>query len=343
MPETVPNKKCRILVDAMGGDFAPLNCVLGAVQAQQVSPDAEIILIGRKPDIVAIIKKEGLSFIEANIIHTPEVIEMCDQPTIALKTKKEASIPVGCKMVKDKLADAFVSAGNTGAMMAASTLIMGRIPGVGRPTMGTFMPNQAGVTTIFDVGASVDSKPRHLVEYAIMGSLYVKEIYGINSPKVGLLNVGEEESKGNEVCLETFPLLKKAKINFVGNVEGRDVFKGAVHVVVCDGFVGNIVLKTAEGVLPLLRHLLKSYAEKSLINKIRVGLAKGTLKNALRTIDYQQYGGVPLLGVNGISIIGHGSSSPLAIKNMILRAIEMYKRDIVKKIKASITEIESES
>lgn len=343
MPETVPQKKCRILVDAMGGDFAPLNCVLGAVEAQQVLPESEILLVGKKPEILEIIRKENVRFQEDRIIHASEVIEMCDQPTVALKTKKDASIPVGCKLVREKQADAFVSAGNTGAMMAASTLIMGRIPGVGRPTIGTFMPNQAGITTIFDVGASVDSKPRHLLEYAIMGSIFVREIYGIEAPKVGLLNVGEEDSKGNEVCLEANPMLKKAKINFIGNVEGRDIFKGTAHVIVCDGFVGNIVLKTAEGVLPLLKFLLKDHAEKSFFNKIRVGLAKGVLKDALKKIDYQQYGGVPLLGVNGISIIGHGSSTPLAIKNMILRAEEMHNRDIVNKIRTSITEIESES
>ncbi|MCE1187725.1 MAG: phosphate acyltransferase PlsX [Ignavibacteria bacterium] len=325
----------------MGGDYAPLNCVVGAVQAQRSLPNSEIMMIGKKEEILAVLQSEGLTFPESQIIHASEVIEMCDVPTQAIKNKKDSSIVVGCKMVKERQVDAFVSAGNTGAMMAASTLIIGRIKGVGRPTMGTFFPSQS-FTTIFDVGASVDSKPRHLVEYALMGSIFAREIYGIENPKVGLLSVGEEETKGNEVVLETHAMLKKSNVNFIGNIEGRDILKGTAHVVVCDGFVGNIVLKFGEGVLPLLKHLLKEFAETSLWNKIRVGISKGVLKGALKSMDYQQHGGVPLLGVDGISLIGHGSSTALAIKNMIIRADEMYRHDIVGKIRNSINELEKE-
>ncbi|MBX2976754.1 MAG: phosphate acyltransferase PlsX [Ignavibacteriaceae bacterium] len=328
--------KCRIVVDAMGGDFAPRNAVLGAIDAFNSNKGFELFLVGIKDEIKKVITDNNLTFNDENIIHTTQIIEMGDTPTQAIKSKPDSSIVVGAKLVKEKKADAFVSAGNTGAMMAASTLIIGRIPGIGRPTIGTFMPNESGVTTVFDVGASVDSKPTHLFEYAVMGSIFVKEIYGIDNPKVGLLSVGEEDTKGNDVTLTAFQLLKKSQLNFVGNIEGRDVLKGSVHVVVCDGFVGNILLKFGEGFLSILKHLLRDYASKGLFNKLKVLLVKSTLKQMLKKFDYQEYGGVPLLGVNGISIIGHGSSSPLAIKNMVLRAKEMYDRDLVNKIENSI-------
>jgi glycerol-3-phosphate acyltransferase PlsX len=261
---------------------------------------------------------------------------MSEIPTAALKTKKESSIVVGSKLVKDKKADAFVSAGNTGAMMAASTLLMGRIKGVGRPVIGATFPAESGSCTVYDVGASVDSKPRHLVEFAILADIFAKEIQGIPKPTVALLSVGEEESKGNQFTLMAHELLKESKVNFIGNVEGRDILKGKADIVVTDGFVGNVILKFGESMLGLLKAKFKDFADESIVNKIRVLLAKGTVKKVLKDLDYQSQGGVPLLGVNGISIIGHGSSSPLAIKNMILRAKEMYDRDIINKFEESI-------
>lgn len=341
MPETVSQEKCRIVVDAMGGDFAPLNCILGAIDAQNTLTSSEIYLVGKKDEILSILQEKNLHFPEERIIPASEVIEMGDSPTHAIKTKKDSSIVVGCNQVKNKFAHAFVSAGNTGAMMAASTFIIGRIPGVARPTIGTFMPNVKGVTTIFDVGASVDSKPSHLVEYAIMGSIFVRELYGINNPSIGLLSVGEEDSKGNEVTLAALQELRKMNLNFKGNVEGRDIFKGTVNVVVCDGFIGNIVLKFAESIPRLLKHLLGVQAKKSLFDMLVIGLSKGALKRALTSTDYQEYGGTPLLGANGISIIGHGSSSPKAIKNMVIRAYEMHEKNIVEKIGVSIKEFAS--
>lgn len=335
------NKKCVIAVDAMGGDFAPLNAVLGAVHAFKKFPDFNLLLIGVKEKIIKILKDNNLDFPEENIIHASQVIGMDETPTNAIKQKPDSSIVVGANFVKDKKADAFVSAGNTGAMMAASTLIIGRIPGVGRPTIGTFMPNESGVCTIFDVGASVDSKPKHLLEYAIMGSIYVKEMYGIENPKVGILSVGEEEVKGNEVSLQAFQLIKNTNLNFVGNVEGRDVLKGSVHVVVCDGFVGNILLKFGEGVLSLLKFKFKEFAGKSFINKLKVLIVRNAMRSILKDFDYQEYGGVPLLGVDGISIIGHGSSTPKAIMNMVLKAREMYQKQLVNKIEKSIAQYEA--
>ena len=339
MNSSVPeNYKCRIAVDAMGGDFAPQNTVVGAIQALEENKNFELYLIGREKEILDIISGNNLSFEKKNIIHADEVIEMGESPTVALKKKLNSSIVAGAKLVKDKKAEAFVSAGNTGAMMAASTLIMGRIPGVGRPTIGTIFPNEAGVSTVFDVGASVDSKPIHLLEYAIMGTIYTREIYGIENPKVGILSVGEEESKGNDITIAAASLIKKTHLNFVGNVEGRDILKGTVHVVVCDGFVGNILLKFGEGVLNYLKFKLKDYAERNFFNKLKVGLVKNTLKDILKEFDYQEYGGVPLLGVNGISIIGHGSSTPKAIKNMVLRANEMHSKKLIQKISKSINQ-----
>jgi phosphate acyltransferase len=337
MNNSVPaNSKCKVVVDAMGGDFAPQNVVLGAIQALNEKETFDLILVGKKKEIQKVISENNLSFNDDKIVDADEVIEMGESPTEALKKKQNSSIVVGAKLVKERKADAFVSAGNTGAMMAASTLIIGRIPGVGRPTIGTIMPNEAGVCTVFDVGASVDSKPKHLLEYAIMGTIFTREIYGIENPKVGILSVGEEESKGNEVSIAASQLIKKTNLNFVGNVEGRDILKGTVHVVVCDGFVGNILLKFGEGVLSYLKFKLKNYAERNFFNKLKVGLVRNTLREVLKEFDYQEYGGVPLLGVNGISIIGHGSSTPKAIKNMVLRANEMYSKNLIQKIESSI-------
>ena len=261
---------------------------------------------------------------------------MGDSPTSAIKSKPDSSIVKGAQFVKDSKADAFVSAGNTGAMMSASTLIMGRIPGVGRPTIGVEMPNVYGTCYLYDVGAGKDARPSHLFEYAVMGTIYAKEMGGIKNPTVGLLSMGEEEGKGNEVSNDAFNLLKNSNLNFIGNVEGRDILTKQVDVVVCDGFVGNIILKFGESVPKLLKHLLTNTANDSFFDKLKVGISKGTLKKALKSLDYQEHGGVPLLGVNGISIIGHGSSSSKAIMNMVLKAREMHKKDLIKKIENSI-------
>jgi len=332
------NSKCRIIFDAMGGDYAPQNAVVGAIEAFQINRDFDLYLIGKKDQIISVLKSNQFSFDENFIIHADEVIEMGDSPTSALKAKPNSSIVKGAQLVKAGKAEAFVSAGNTGAMMSASTLIMGRIPGVGRPTIGAEMPNVNGFCYLYDVGAGKDAKPSHLFEYAVMGTIYAKEMGGIKNPTVGVLSMGEEEGKGSEVANEAFTLLKKSKLNFIGNVEGRDILTKNVDVIVCDGYVGNIILKFGESVPKLLKHLLTQTANASFFDKIKVGLAKGTLKKSLKSLDYQEHGGVPLLGVNGISIIGHGSSTPKAIRNMVLKALEMHKKDLVKKIENSIKE-----
>ncbi|HOJ07496.1 MAG: phosphate acyltransferase PlsX [Ignavibacteriota bacterium] len=339
MPDSnLKNSKCRIIVDAMGGDYAPQNTVIGAIDAYNHSKDFQLYLIGIKEEILSVIKTNQLYFDESYIIDTPEVINMEDSPTSALKSKPDSSIVKGSQLVREGKAEAFVSAGNTGAVMSAATLIMGRIQGVGRPTIGAEMPNVNGICYLYDVGAGKDAKPSHLFEYAVMGTIYAREMGGVSNPTVGILSIGEEEGKGNEVSAAAFKLLKESKLNFIGNVEGRDILTKDVDVVVCDGFVGNIILKFGESVPKLLKHLLMQTANTNLIDKIRVGISKGTLRKALKSLDYQEHGGVPLLGVNGICIIGHGSSTPMAIKNMVLKAYEMYKADLVKKIENSFKE-----
>ncbi len=329
--------KCRIAVDAMGGDFAPRNEILGAALALKESPGFEIILVGKKDKILEVAKEENIQLDEKMIVDANDVIGMDETPTTAIRNKPNSSLVVGAKLVKEKKAEAFVSGGNTGAMMAASTLIIGRIPGVSRPTIGASFPTTEGkFCIVFDAGASVDSKPQHLFEYAILGSIFSKEIYGISNPSVGLMNVGEEESKGNELTFASYKLLKDSKLNFYGNIEGRDILNGKVDVVVCDGFLGNVILKFGESVLTFLKTRIRKYADKGLINKLKALVVKSVLKVSLSDMDYQTHGGVPLLGVNGISIIGHGSSSPLALKNMILRAKEMYDKNLIKKFEEAI-------
>lgn len=328
------NRKCNVIVDAMGGDYAPLNPILGAIEASKVTSQIETFLVGNKEKIQNIISEKNLNFNIQNIIHTSEVIEMHDSPTVSIKTKKDSSIVKGAMHVKNSVADAFVSAGNTGAMMAASTLLIGRISGFGRPTIGAQFPTESKkVCTVYDVGASVDSKAMHLLEYAIMGTIFAKEIDNISNPAVGLLSVGEEDSKGNNVSLEAFQLLKNSNLNFVGNVEGRDILKGDIDIVVCDGFTGNIILKFGESFINFLKSRVRSFADEGLLNKIKALITKNVFKESLKDMDYQSHGGVPLLGVNGISIIGHGSSSPLAFKNMILKANDMFQKDLIKKLK----------
>ncbi|MCB0731295.1 MAG: phosphate acyltransferase PlsX [Ignavibacteriae bacterium] len=331
---SLTDRKCKIIVDAMGGDFVPINPTLGAINAVKENNSIEVFLIGDSEKINNILVENNLEFNSSNIISATEVIDMHDSPTDALKKKKDSSIVKGAQLVKELKADAFVSAGNTGAMMAASTLLIGRIPGFGRPTIGAQFPTETKkVCTVYDVGASVDSKPIHLLEYAIMGTIYAKVIDGIKNPTVGLLSVGEEESKGNSVTFETLDLLKNSKLNFVGNVEGRDILKGNVDIIVCDGFTGNIILKFGESFINFLKTRIRSYADEGILNKIKALITKNVFKDSLKDMDYQSHGGVPLLGVNGISIIGHGSSSPLAMKNMVLKANDMFQKDLIKKLK----------
>jgi glycerol-3-phosphate acyltransferase PlsX len=323
----------------MGGDHAPGNEVQGAIQvARALGSQVELILVGREADLAPLMQRAGAPS-TIRIVHAPDVVGMGDEPSSIIKNRRQSSLYMGLDLVRTGQADAFVSAGNTGGVMATATMLCGRIPGVSRPTIGSFFPTRTGrPTLLLDVGANVDSKPKFLSDYAIMGSVYARLMQGIDAPTVGLLNVGEEEGKGTEVAREAHALLRTNGVNFVGNVEGRDIMAGTVDIVVCDGFEGNIVLKFAESILGFLKDRFRQYAARGPIQKILMAAFRPVLKSALSGMDYQEYGGVPLLGVNGVVIIGHGSSSPLALANMIRRAVEMVRKDVNGTIEHAIKE-----
>lgn len=332
----------RIVVDAMGGDNAPDHVVEGAVDAfRESSGRFTLILVGQEERVRAVLRRLSVP-VEPRwtegfvVVHAPEVIEMHEPPNTALKAKRKSSIILGLAMQKEGKADAFLSAGNTGAVLSASTLILGRVKGVARPTIGALFPTAGSPCFLTDAGANVDCKPRHLFEFGVMGSLYVSSLVGKENPTVGLLSIGEEDTKGNEATLAAAELFRNSNLNFVGNVEGRDILRGTVDVVVCDGFVGNILLKFGESIPGFLKSRLMEYAESGLFRKIRLGMARGGLRQVMGKLDYQEYGGVPLLGVNGVSIIGHGGSTPKAIKNMIYRAEEMVRWKLHRTIEATM-------
>ncbi len=332
-----------IALDTMGADFSPHNEVAGAIEVVKESKGRfKVLLVGKKESLNAEIKyQQDFPTESIEVVDAQEVIEMGDEPVHAIREKRNSSIVVGLQAVKQKQADAFVSAGNTGAVMSGGTLELGRIFGVSRPMIGSQFPRSAGgFTLVFDVGATVDAKPHWLKEYGIMGSIYAKNIFGITNPTVALLSVGEEKSKGNELVLEAAKLLEATDINFIGNVEGRDILNGKCDVILCDGYTGNVILKFAESVLPSLRTRIKKYSEKSFVHKIKAGITASVLRSSLKDFDYQEYGGVPLLGVNGVVIIGHGSSTPRAIRTMLLRAEEMVKKDMVATIAKAFEKVQ---
>ncbi|OAT81267.1 phosphate acyltransferase PlsX [Desulfotomaculum copahuensis] len=323
----------KIAVDAMGGDHAPREIVRGAAEAAREF-DQEIILAGEQGQIIAELGE--LTDPRITIVHAPEAIAMGEHPAVAVRRKKNSSIVRAVQLVKEGTAGAVVSAGSTGAAMAAALLGLGRIRGIDRPAIAGILPSRRGGTVLLDVGANVDCKPQHLLQFAIMGSLYAEKILGIPEPRIGLLNIGEEETKGNELTLATHPLLKRSGLNFVGNVEGRDIFQGPVDVVVCDGFVGNIVLKAGEGMAMALMHMVKEEVTKSWLAKMGTAMTIPALKDFRRRLDYAEYGGAPLLGVNGVVIICHGSSTARAIKNAVRRARESLENRLVEAIHSNI-------
>jgi len=312
----------------MGGDYAPAAVVEGTLDAvQEAAGSISVILTGREQAVEAELSKHAARWAEAKvagtvrIAHADDVIEMHDAPNAALKTKKNSSITVGLTLHREGKADAFVSAGNTGAVLSASTLILGRIRGVARPTLGALLPTARHTPCLLlDAGANVDCRARHLYEFGLMGSAYIAATSGKRRPAVGLLSIGEEDIKGNEVSLEAFRMLKEGPLHFVGNIEGRDLLKGDVDVAVCDGFVGNILLKFGESIPSFLKAKFLRYAGRGPREKLVALVARGGLRSVMAEMDYQEAGGVPLLGVNGVSIIGHGGSTPRAIKNMLLLA-----------------------
>jgi glycerol-3-phosphate acyltransferase PlsX len=327
----------KIAVDAMGGDFAPGEIVKGALLAASEFKQA-IILVGDEEKIRAELGSNTPGEL-ISIVHAPEVVEMGEHPAVAVRRKKNSSIVRATQLVKEGEAAALVSAGSTGAAMTAALLGLGRIKGIDRPAIAAVLPSEKGYTVLLDVGANVDCKPQNILQFGIMGYLYAKKVLGVATPRVGLLSNGEEETKGSELTLAAYPLLQEAGINFAGNVEGRDIFRGTVDVVVCDGFTGNIVLKSAEGIAGALYKTLKDEINKSWSAKIGLVMAVKALMRFKKRIDYTEYGGAPLLGVNGVSIICHGSSSAKAVKNGIRVAIESVDNHLVDAILDSISQI----
>ncbi len=306
----------RIAVDAMGGDRAPGAIVDGAVQAAR-SFQVEILLVGREDRISKHLKGAGAVPSNLKVHHAPEVIEMAESPAVSVRRKPDSSI---CQMVELAhlgQADAIVSAGNTGAVVCAASLGLGLLEGIERPGIAVVIPSLKGPVMVIDVGANIDPKPNHLFQYGVMGAITMEHVMGLSRPSVGLLNIGEEESKGTDFVRQVFKLLEESELNFIGNVEGRDIYTGRCHVIVADGFVGNVALKVSEGMAFALAELLKRELKRTLWNRLGAGLLLPAFHRLRRQMDYAQYGGAPLLGVNGACFICHGSSSAKAIRNAI--------------------------
>ena len=325
----------KIALDAMGGDYAPAEIVQGAFRAAEAYPELHIILVGQKDKILEHAPGNTLKT-NMEIYEASEVITMDEQPAAAIKKKKDASIVVATRLVKEAYAQALVSAGSTGAQMAAALLVLGRIKGINRPAIATVLPTLKKGKLLLDVGANPDAKPENLLQYGIMGSIYAEQILGLENPKVALLNIGSEEGKGNELVRAAYDLFKEAPFNFIGNIEGRDIPYGMADVIVCDAYVGNIVLKTIEGMASSLFELIKEKITSNTTRKIGAMLIKPGLKEIAQTLDYSEYGGAPLLGVNGTSIICHGSSKAKAIFNAVRVAKECVEINIPEKINNSL-------
>ncbi len=321
-----------IAVDAMGGDNAPAEIVKGAVNASK-EISYQIALVGKEDVIKEELAKYKYDEEKIVVVNASEVIENCDQPTVAIKKKKDSSMVVGMNMVKKGEAAAFVSAGNTGALLTGATVIVGRIKGVERPALGTMLPTETGYTLLIDAGANVDAKPSYLVQFATMGSVYVENVSGIKEPKVGLVNIGAEKEKGNAVVKETYELLEQQdKINFIGNVEARDITKGQADVVICDAFVGNVILKFMEGFGKSMLRMIKTELTADLISKIGAVISMKAFKRLKKRFDYDDIGGAPFLGLKALVVKAHGSSDNRAIRGAILQCAKFIEGDIVNKI-----------
>lgn len=328
----------NVAVDAMGGDNAPVEIVKGAVEAANEDKRVKIFLVGRKEVIEKELEKYTYDAAQVEIVHAEEVIETAEPPVMAIRRKKDSSIVRAMYMVKEGTCDAFVSAGSTGAVLVGGQVIVGRIKGVERAPLAPLIPTEKGVSLLVDCGANVDARPSHLVQFAKMGSVYMESVMGIKNPRVGIVNIGAEEEKGNALVKETFPLLKNCpEINFIGSVEARDIPAGAADVVVCEAFVGNVVLKLYEGVGAVLIHKVKAGMMTGLRSKIGALLVKPALKKTLKTFDLEEYGGAPMLGLNGLIVKTHGSSKAVEIKNSVLQCVTFKEQKINDRIKEKIT------
>lgn len=327
----------KVAVDAMGGDHAPFEVIKGSLLAID-EYKINIVLVGVEPTIKPILDELtcGKENPKISIVHAPEVVGMSESPSAAFKKKKESSIAIGLKLLKEGEVDAFVSAGNTGAVMAASTLTLGRIPGIERPALSVILPSDNHQVLLMDIGSNVDCKPEQLVQFAIMGDCYARLVMGVDSPRIGLLSIGEEEEKGNHLVQSTFPLLKEENLNFIGNVESREIFVDRADVVVCDGFMGNSLIKFAEGLVTFFLSYFKKSCKKSPLAMLGALFLLPTLKRFKKETDYEEFGGTPLLGINGVSVISHGKSESKAIKNAIRNAVEAVQSNMIESISGAI-------
>ena len=327
----------RIAIDAMGGDNAPRIVIDGAVDAARDN-SFEIVLVGDKDAIEKELARHRPYPANIKVHHARETIEMHEPPAISIRKKKDSSINVMVNLAKENQVDAIVSAGNTGAVVCAATLGMRTIEGVERPGIAVVIPTLKGATLLIDVGANIDAKPKHLLQYGIMGHVYSKYILGKKNPRIGLLNIGEEESKGTEFLKEAYKLLEQSNLNFIGNSEGRDIFTGKCDVTVCDGFIGNVVLKVSESLTETIGELLRRELNKGFLTRVGALLSKPAFRSLKKEIDYSEYGGAPLLGIDGICIIAHGGSTPKAIKNAIRVAGQYVVHHVNKHIMDAINE-----
>lgn len=326
-----------IAVDAMGGDHAPAPEVHGAVRAAR-QQDINIILVGKEDVVRAELAKfDGAHDLPIRVVHASEVITMHDNPAVALRTKRDSSLRVAARLVREGQADGLVSAGNTGAVMALSKTVLGMLPGVDRPALASAFPTVKGKPAVMvDVGANVDSTPRMLAQFAVMGNIYSRIIFHTQNPRVGILSIGEEEHKGNDLTRSASVLLKSLPLNFIGNVEGRDLYTGHADVIVCDGFIGNVALKVSEGLVDVIKHMLQESLAATITRKIGYVLSRAAFKDFKKRVDYSEYGGAPLLGVKGVCIICHGRSNDNAIRNAIRVATELASEHVTDRISSEM-------
>ncbi len=329
--------RIKVAVDAMGGDNAPGEIVKGAVDAVNTRKDIQVFLVGQQEAVEEELKKYTYPQDQISIVHAEEVIETAEPPVVAIRKKKQSSIVIGMNMVKQKEADAFVSAGSSGAILVGGQVIVGRIRGIERPPLAPLMPTEKGVSLLIDCGANVDARPSHLVQFARMGSIYMEHVVGIKNPRVAIVNIGAEEEKGNALVKETFPLLKECTdINFVGSIEAREIPHGEADVIVCEAFTGNVILKLYEGMGSMFKGLLKKGLMSSIRSKIGALLILPAMKKTLKSFDASAYGGAPLLGLNGLVVKTHGNSKAIEVKNSIIQCVTFKEQDINGKIKKNI-------
>ena len=329
----------RVALDAMGGDNAPVEMIKGAIDAIHKRSDIKVFLVGQEELIQKELTQYTYEKDQIEVVNATEVIETAEPPVMAIRKKKDSSIVVAMNMVKRGKADAFVSAGNSGAVLVGGQLVVGRIKGIERPPLAPLLPTAKGVSLLIDCGANVDARPSHLVQFAKLGSIYMEHILGIEKPRVAIVNIGAEEEKGNALVKETFPLLKVCKdINFIGSIEARDIPHGYADVIVCEAFVGNVILKLYEGVGSVLIHKVKQGMMSTLRSKIGALLVKPALKETLKSFDASEHGGAPLLGLNGLVVKTHGNSNAQEVSNSIIQCVTFKEQKINDKIRECIKE-----